>query len=416
MLFEFNFYSSILLIFFVHGLVYSILLYRRGITEMSLSSKLLCCFLILCILHISPWMLGFAGWYDNQPYRDILFYIPFQHLYFIGPIVFFYVQTLLNPSFRFRKQHFFHLLPGILYLLYSLTIFIVDKVILKKYYFLADGEDKDFKTWYQLTGSLSMLFYFFASIRYFNLYKKLMFQVVSYADSLVFKWMRNFLYSFLVMVVINIVFFAVPFIPSFAKMHYIVNWWQYFSFAIIFYYIAITGYSNSIETKIPFKLNLLFYKPALLLPIREKQKDSAEEPIEDIEVIDITDYVIEEPQDNNFLDAWKVKIELLLNEDQIFRDPELTLTKVAKLLKSNPSIISRVINQGYKQNFNDFINSYRVEAVKIEFQKAEFKTYTIFSIALDCGFNSKTTFNRSFKKATGLSPKSYISSLNIPES
>lgn len=114
MLFQFGFYSSLLLIFFVHGLVYSGLLWRKSIINESRSDKWLALFLLLCSLFIAPWMIGFAGWYDAQPYRDILFYTPFQQLYFIGPVVFFYVQSLLNPSFRFGKKEWLHLLPGIL--------------------------------------------------------------------------------------------------------------------------------------------------------------------------------------------------------------------------------------------------------------------------------------------------------------
>ncbi len=414
MLFEFNFYSSLLLIFFVHGLVYSTLLFWRAGEKKSLSDKVLGCFLLLCSLQISPWMLGFAGWYDNQPYRDLLLYLPLQHLYFIGPITFFYVQTLLNPSFQFRKYHLLHLIPGTLYIVGSLLVFIVDKIILNEYYFLEDGEDKDFATWYQLTGLLSMLVYFFICIRYFNLYKKLMLQVVSFAEILVFQWMRNFLYSFLAIVIIQIIFFSASFIPFFAKMKYIGPWWQYFSFAIIYYYVAIKGYSNSVEAKIPFRLNLLSYQPTLLLHSPLKPEPTDDSSLENIAIIEINDYITDIQEDDNFLASWKTKIEYLLNHDNIFKDPELTLTQVAKLLKSNPSVVSKVINQGYHQNFNDFINQYRVEAVKDLLEQGVYKTHTIFGIAVDCGFNSKTTFNRSFKKSTGLSPKNYILSLKEP--
>ncbi len=135
MYFTFGFYSSLLLIFFVHGLVYSILLFKKGIQNEIPSYKWLSLFLLLCVLYISPWMLGFGGWYDKQPYRDVLFYTPLQHLFFMGPVIFFYVQSLLNPSFKFSKKEWLHLLPGILYILYSLVMVITDKVILKRYYF-----------------------------------------------------------------------------------------------------------------------------------------------------------------------------------------------------------------------------------------------------------------------------------------
>jgi AraC-like DNA-binding protein len=62
-------------------------------------------------------------------------------------------------------------------------------------------------------------------------------------------------------------------------------------------------------------------------------------------------------------------------------------------------------------NFNDYINHHRVESVKKAFTNGEHKTTTLLGIAYDCGFNSKATFNRAFKKNTGLSPKEYIAKL-----
>jgi AraC-like DNA-binding protein len=350
---------------------------------------------------------GFAGWYDNQPYRDILFYTPMQHLYFIGPVLFFYVQSLLNPSFKFGKKEWLHLLPGILYLLFSVIAFTTDKIILKRYYFLANGQDPDFALWYQLTGFLSMFIYFLLSLRYYNLYKKLMVQVVSYADTVLFKWVRNFLYAFLIMLIIRLLFSVASYFPVFQKLRYMGDWWQYFSFAIIFYYIAITGYSNAIAAKVSFKLHLLNTRPSLLL-------HNAVEPavnnnfIEEAEFIEIEDMQLQKKEDTDLLTEWKPKILQLLKNEKAYEDPELSLTQMAKQLKTNASVISKVINQGFQVNFNDFINNYRIEAVQQKLKAGEQKTQTLLGIAFDCGFNSKATFNRAYKKVTGLSPKEWL--------
>ncbi len=406
--FDFGFYSSLLLIFFVHGLVYAILLYRKGILNESQPEKWLSVFLVLCILYIAPWMLGFAGWYDTQPYRDYLFYIPFQHLYFIGPVIFFYVQSLLNPSFKFGKKEWWQLLPGTLYLLFSMAMVITDKLVLKKYFFLANGRDPDFDDWYQLTGFIAMLLYFLMSLRYFNLYKKLMFQVVSYADILLFKWVKNFLYAFLMMLILRLLFYLGSYIPAFDRLDYVGPWWQYFSFAIVFYYIAITGYSNSIHTKIPFKLHLLSYKPSLLLP-NAQQHETKNPFIEEAELVEIeTEQPPATKEDESLVAEWKVKILDLIQEGKAYEDAELSLTQVAKQLSTNPTVVSKVINQGFQLNFNDFINHYRIEAVKEKLKAGEQKTQTLLGIAFDCGFNSKATFNRAFKKFTGVSPKEWL--------
>ena len=408
MRFEFGFYSFLLLIFFVHGFVYAILLFRKSIRNESQSEKWLAIFLLLCILHISPWMLGFAGWYDNQPYRDFLFYMPFQHLFFIGPVIFFYVQSLLNPSFRFGKKQVLHLLPGIGYLLYSMVIVVTDKLILRDYYFLADGADRDFDLWYQLSGFISMFSYFLLTLRYFNLYKKLMMQVISYADTMLFKWVKNFLLAFVTMLLVRLIFFAGYFVPAFEKFNYAGPWWEYFSFALIFYYIAITGYSNAIQTKVAFKINLLEYKPYLLLAqsFNPNQENSL---IEDVEIISIeTKLPAAGKEDKLMVAEWKPKILQFIQQGKAYEDPELSLTQVAKHLKTNPAIISKAVNQGFQLNFNDFINFYRIEAVKEKLLAGEQKTQTLLGIAYDCGFNSKATFNRAFKKFTGVSPKEWV--------
>lgn len=403
MLFGFNKFSSLLLIFFVHGFVYAILLFRKGIINETRSDKWLSVFLLLCILYIAPWMIGFAGWYDNQPYRDILFYVPFQHLYFIGPVIFFYVQSLLNPSFQFRKKEWLHLLPGILYLVFSIVMVIADKLVLKRYYFLANGADPDFDEWYQLTGFFSMLLYFLLSLRYYSLYKKLMVQVISYADVVMFRWIKNFLQAFLLMLFVRISFYTADF---FTSGTYTSAWWYFLAFALIFYYIAITGYANSIETKIAFRPNLLNYHQALLLNYHPSHIND-NMVMEDAEIIDIDTIPVADINVTGDIKEWKEKLLQLMQSGKAYEDPELSLSHVAKQLQSNPSLISKIVNNGFGVNFNDFVNQFRIEAVKEMLKNGEQKKQTLLGIAYDCGFNSKATFNRAFKKVTGVSPKEW---------
>ncbi|MDI9363773.1 MAG: helix-turn-helix domain-containing protein [Flavobacterium sp.] len=66
------------------------------------------------------------------------------------------------------------------------------------------------------------------------------------------------------------------------------------------------------------------------------------------------------------------------------------------------------MKQGFAVNFNDIINSYRVKKVKQQLQNAANLNLTIISLAYNTGFNSKTSFNRTLKKATGKSPKAFL--------
>ena len=404
--FDFGFFSSLLLVFFLHGLVYAALLLKKGIGNKSKPEKWLSAFIFLCVLYVAQWMLGFAGWYDTQPYREILFYTPFHHLFFIGPVMFFYVQSLLNPSFKFGKKEWLQLLPGILYIVYCIVMVVADKIILSEKFFVADNRDRDFDNWYQYAGLVSMLVYFFITLRYYNLYKKFMAQVISYTDTVLFKWIKHFLVAFLMMQLLQIGFSTYwYYFPP--KNSYEAGAWFYLAFAVIFYYIAITGYSNSIITKVPFVLNLLPNKPMLLLN-NTNSLNNEETAFEDAEIIEIETAIPENKVDKELIESWRSKIITLIQNEKIYENEELSLAQMAKMLQTNASVLSKIINQGFNLNFNDFINYYRIEAVKEKIKNGEQKTQTLLGIAYDCGFNSKATFNRAFKKATTLSPKDWM--------
>ena len=73
-----------------------------------------------------------------------------------------------------------------------------------------------------------------------------------------------------------------------------------------------------------------------------------------------------------------------------------------------PHVLSKVLNEGYDKNFFDFINTHRIEELKARLHNPQFRSYTLLSMALEVGFNSKTAFNRSFKKLTNQTPSEYL--------
>jgi AraC-like DNA-binding protein len=104
----------------------------------------------------------------------------------------------------------------------------------------------------------------------------------------------------------------------------------------------------------------------------------------------------------------KKRLMKFMEENKPYLDPELSLQKLARQLGIQANALSRLINDGTGRNFNDFINVYRVQDMMNMLRSGEQKTQTLLGIAFDCGFNSKATFNRAFKKATGLSPREWI--------
>ena len=106
------------------------------------------------------------------------------------------------------------------------------------------------------------------------------------------------------------------------------------------------------------------------------------------------------------------KLAQLFEEEKIYRQPKLSLKELAESLKLPVKYVSYLINNYHQKNFHDFINSYRLEEVSAKMQDAQFKDYTLLALAIDAGFNSKSTFNLAFKKLKGQTPSEYRKELN----
>jgi AraC-like DNA-binding protein len=349
-----------------------------------MSSKWLAVFLVLGALYLCPFMFGYGGWYSKRSYREFLFFVPFQQLFLIGPVFFFYVKALLHQNLQLKFKDYLHFLPAAVYLLYSLIVFITDKLVLDEFYFYADGQDKDLDFWYQMAGLISMLFYLLLSLKHYTNYRKLAVQEVSFADEIAFSWIKHFAIAFSLILVLRVLFFILN--PEWGEFGS--KYWYYLCFSILLLYISISGYTTTIKTTLAFDSRILegFETP------QNGQPTSTEN---------------ESP--NGFVtDEWKRKIVYLFDEEAIYQNANLTLTDLAQRLDSNRNTISKTINLAYKMNFNDFVNQKRTEAVIEKLKKGAHQNSTLLGISLDCGFNSKSTFNRAFKKYTGTTPKQFI--------
>lgn len=98
---------------------------------------------------------------------------------------------------------------------------------------------------------------------------------------------------------------------------------------------------------------------------------------------------------------------LLIEEEKIYRDENLSLTTVAERLNISANYLSQLINKLSDFNFTDFINRYRIEEAKKFLVHQDFAHYTITAIGLEAGFNSRSAFYSAFKKCTGITPTEY---------
>ncbi|BFN37336.1 helix-turn-helix domain-containing protein [Fidelibacter multiformis] len=110
------------------------------------------------------------------------------------------------------------------------------------------------------------------------------------------------------------------------------------------------------------------------------------------------------PGDKAFLN----RLIQFMEDEKPYLDSELTLKKLSKMLKVKQELLSNTINTQLNQNFFDFINKYRIEAFKIQSLMESNKHLSILGLAFQCGFNSKASFYRAFKKFEGMSPGEYF--------
>ncbi len=96
-----------------------------------------------------------------------------------------------------------------------------------------------------------------------------------------------------------------------------------------------------------------------------------------------------------------------MEQEKLYLDAELTVAKLADKLSIPPPHLSQIINEGLKQNFVDFINTYRVEEAKRKLLDPLKRHYTVLAIAEEAGFNSKSSFNAAFKKHTQMTPSEF---------
>ncbi|WKN30115.1 tetratricopeptide repeat protein [Porifericola rhodea] len=101
-------------------------------------------------------------------------------------------------------------------------------------------------------------------------------------------------------------------------------------------------------------------------------------------------------------------LERLLKDEKPYLDATLTLKALAERIQLHPNKLSWLLNEHLHQNFNELINSYRLQAFKAKAVDSANAHLTLLGMAYESGFNSKTVFNAYFKKICGLTPKAWL--------
>lgn len=139
-----------------------------------------------------------------------------------------------------------------------------------------------------------------------------------------------------------------------------------------------------------------------LLFKKNKENLEAEKQVEDCRKNQLNNLISDELLKQITADLYKSM------GDKVYLQTDLTIYKLAGLLNTNTSYLSKIINDLFQSNFNAFINKYRVLESQKLMHDPDYENYTIEAIAHECGFKSKSTFNEAFKKNTGLTPSYYL--------
>ena len=300
-------------------------------------------------------------------------WLPLQYSLTIGPLLYSYIRTLTQPLRHFRLQDLLHFSP----------FFVEQGVhlgqVLESYQrHIATYNTSVFETFnpiLQVASIGSVIVYLVKCLRMLRAFD----QALPHEQSDVYryqsKWLQRLLIGFGLLWLAWIPFIAVDYFFYGYQLPVVSYYPLYLLLAFITIWMGVEAFLRP-------ELILVELSPTRRLPTLSKDESD--------QLLKATNWLRGELETNLF-----------------YKDASLTLASLAKALQITPHELSRIINQGTGKNFNDLINEYRIKEVIRKMQDPTYQRMTLQGIAYESGFNSKSTFNRTFKQLTNQSPLEY---------
>ena len=296
----------------------------------------------------------------------------------LGPLYLFYIKTLITGNFNFNKFTILHFIPFIVLLVIFIPFYIKSGQYKIQYLQSLLNNSRNLSTIKQYLSYFFVHIHIFAylcySLHIINNYEKAIKNSYSLLDKINIKWLKYFIYLFFLLVITLIIILIL--------MFFILKYSQTYMF---------------IPVVVTFVICFLAYR-ALIQP----------EILTDIELKDLNKKNKKAPTNLTDIDNYITLIEDAMKNNKLYMEPDLSLTTLASKLNLNRNQLSFVINNHYNMNFYDFINQYRVNEVKSFLIENKTKNFNIINVAMNAGFNSKSTFNAIFKKHTKMTPTEFM--------
>jgi len=307
-------------------------------------------------------------------------------IYLIGPLLYFYVRSLTKQK-PWKWYDALHLLPFIYFNIKQIPVYLQPFNL--RIEFLTNFYQAHFDTLPNLTYLLYNLPYQLHQVTYLAFALRLLYKYqqkiktqFSNTDKISLQWMQTILYGYIIFIFIHVFAYMI-----------LVYFFQIFTMAqhVMIFILVLSVFIITIAYR---GLQQSDFQPIKSGNENEKYKNS--------------------PLNQTQATKYTIQLIQMMEQEKLFTNPQLTLQMLAKKMEVNSNYISQVINEQLKLSFYDFVNGYRIEEAKKKLHSPDVQKYTIEAIAHQVGFNSKSTFNRAFKKHTELTPSQYRKKYNTP--
>ena len=326
--------------------------------------------------------------------------------FLLGPSLFISVLYFVKPTKVFRKNDWLHFIPFVIYALAE-NIWQFEKMSISTFSLFDINKNVSF--WVRDILPFLTLFYLIKSYVALVRHKANLKLISSSINKINLDWLAQFLFilSLTVIIWINDALLELPLLTKVTSFVYTVS---------IFF---LAYFSIKQKTIFDFKeKDLKEISDVIEYENYKTEVKVIPDVVESLNTIDAKTGIIDSPVAAKEKPKLKrlrpeqvanlsLQLFALMENDKLFLDNDLNLPTVAEKLGISIHETSFLINESTKDNFYNFINKYRVEEAKKLLTSAKMDELNILGIAFASGFNSKTTFNITFKKLTGISPSQY---------